>query len=462
MADNTILNAGAGGDTIASDDIGGVKYQRVKLIHGADGVNAGDVSNVNPLPINFPATGTARDAFGWLRVSSTNLRGFGGFEYGLNDALIEKLIAGTGAVNNVLAESSLALTTGGTASGAKAIAQSRTFYRYIPGRSQLIRCTGSFAAQTANVRQRVGYFCNTDGLFLENDGSDYFFVRRSSTAGGGPLDTRIPRSAWYDKFDGTGPSGINLDLTTTFLMWIDMEWLGVGRYRFGFASPLTGELLLAYSAAGTNVLTVPFIRSACLPVRYEIENTGVAAAARTLKWICFSVDSEGGEDPNLSIQGSADSGVTAAAVQSNVFKPILAMRARTVGPNGVVNRGQIRLRASSVLNLGNTSALVRVVRNPTTLTQAGGAVTWQNNNTISETAVFTQSTDTVAGGYVADSYFVPSSTGTKGAGGADIFFQVPMVYSELDGRQDTVVITAAGLGNNTNLYADLVWQELFA
>ena len=50
MADNTTLNTGTGGDVIASDDIGGVKYQRVKLIHGADGVNSGDVSNVNPFP----------------------------------------------------------------------------------------------------------------------------------------------------------------------------------------------------------------------------------------------------------------------------------------------------------------------------------------------------------------------------------------------------------------------------
>lgn len=37
MADNTTLNAGSGGDTIASDDIGGVKHQRVKLSLGADG-----------------------------------------------------------------------------------------------------------------------------------------------------------------------------------------------------------------------------------------------------------------------------------------------------------------------------------------------------------------------------------------------------------------------------------------
>jgi hypothetical protein len=59
VADNTTLNAAAGGDVIATDDIGGVKFQRVKLIHGADGVNAGDVAATNPLPILVTTTADA-------------------------------------------------------------------------------------------------------------------------------------------------------------------------------------------------------------------------------------------------------------------------------------------------------------------------------------------------------------------------------------------------------------------
>lgn len=51
MADNTTINSMAGGDVIASDDIAGVKYQRIKLVTGADGVNDGDVSKTNPLPV---------------------------------------------------------------------------------------------------------------------------------------------------------------------------------------------------------------------------------------------------------------------------------------------------------------------------------------------------------------------------------------------------------------------------
>lgn len=62
MADNTVLNTGSGGDTIASDDIGGVKHQRVKIEYGVDGA-AVDVSDTNPLPID--------DAGGSLTVDAT-------------------------------------------------------------------------------------------------------------------------------------------------------------------------------------------------------------------------------------------------------------------------------------------------------------------------------------------------------------------------------------------------------
>lgn len=51
MADTFVTNAGSGGATFASDDIGGVHYPRLKLSHGADGTNDGDVARTNPLPV---------------------------------------------------------------------------------------------------------------------------------------------------------------------------------------------------------------------------------------------------------------------------------------------------------------------------------------------------------------------------------------------------------------------------
>jgi hypothetical protein len=58
MTANTILNTGTGGDTIATDDMSGVKAQRVKIITGATGTDGGNVSLSNPFPV-----GTAGSLF---------------------------------------------------------------------------------------------------------------------------------------------------------------------------------------------------------------------------------------------------------------------------------------------------------------------------------------------------------------------------------------------------------------
>jgi hypothetical protein len=59
MADNVTLPVTGTGDAtpvIAADEVGGVKIQRVKIVEGADGVNDGDISAANPLPVVLPST----------------------------------------------------------------------------------------------------------------------------------------------------------------------------------------------------------------------------------------------------------------------------------------------------------------------------------------------------------------------------------------------------------------------
>lgn len=50
MPDNIGYTPGAGA-VIAADDVGGALLQRIKVVVGADGVNDGDVSLANPMPI---------------------------------------------------------------------------------------------------------------------------------------------------------------------------------------------------------------------------------------------------------------------------------------------------------------------------------------------------------------------------------------------------------------------------
>ena len=57
MADNVTVTSGNSGTfDFAADEISSVKYQRAKLIHGADGTNDGDVANTNGLPVKSSYT----------------------------------------------------------------------------------------------------------------------------------------------------------------------------------------------------------------------------------------------------------------------------------------------------------------------------------------------------------------------------------------------------------------------
>lgn len=99
MADNTDLNAGSGGDTIATDDIGGVKHQRVKITIGADGVNDGDVASGNPMPVS--------DAGGSLTVDNSDLSTIAGAISGaeMQVDVVAPLPAGTNAIGKLAANS---------------------------------------------------------------------------------------------------------------------------------------------------------------------------------------------------------------------------------------------------------------------------------------------------------------------------------------------------------------------
>jgi hypothetical protein len=71
MADNSVIPVSVGTETFANNDVGGVKYPRVKLVWGAAGA-VNDASAANPIPITGTVTSNAGD-FG--RLIGTPLTG---------------------------------------------------------------------------------------------------------------------------------------------------------------------------------------------------------------------------------------------------------------------------------------------------------------------------------------------------------------------------------------------------
>jgi hypothetical protein len=83
------------------------------------------------------------------------------------------------------------------------------------------------------------------------------------------INLRVPQSEWnIDKLNGTGPSGMTLDLGKMQMWYIDYSWYGAGFIRYGLRGP-DGNVLYCHKIANNNINTEAYMRSGNLPARYE-------------------------------------------------------------------------------------------------------------------------------------------------------------------------------------------------
>jgi hypothetical protein len=86
------------------------------------------------------------------------------------------------------------------------------------------------------------------------------------------IDLRVPQSKFnYDKIDGTGPSGFNIDITKMQMYAMQYSWYGAGFIDFMIRGPL-GEFITVHRFTNNNVNTEAYMRSGNLPTRYEVSN----------------------------------------------------------------------------------------------------------------------------------------------------------------------------------------------
>jgi hypothetical protein len=204
--------------------------------------------------------------------------------------------------------------------------QTRRHFNYQSGKSQLILMTGLFGLGTDGVTKRMGYFNDKNGLFYEINTNGMHVVVRTYTSGSA-VDSAYAQADWnLDKMDGNGPSGVNLDYNKTQILFFDMEWLGVGRIRFGWV--VDGKIYYCHEVNNANNLTLVYMSTPNLPLRYEIENDG-SGAQSSLVQICSTVISEGGEQDTGYPYG-VNRGVTPLTTLNNTnIYPLLALKLRS-------------------------------------------------------------------------------------------------------------------------------------
>ena len=401
-----------------------------------------------PVPIEVTLPATSSDAFGRLRVSNP-LTLFDSSHRFDDNALWSTATAtgGTAVFNTAQGLVDLNVTA---ASGSSVTRETIKVFAYQPGKSLLVMNTFVMGAAKTGLTQRIGYYGADNGFYLEQAGTAVSFVERSVVTGS-LVNTPVLQANWNgDKLDGTGPSGITLDLTKAQILWMDIEWLGVGSVRAGFV--INGQFILCHTFNHANIIASTYITTASLPLRYEIFNTAGTTGTSTLKQICSTVISEGGYELR-GLQQAVGTPITSARAlaTAGTLYPMVSLRLKSTRLDGIVV-------ATAISIIGNTSANYnwQVVAAGTT---TGGS--WVSAGANSSVEYNLTGTAFAGGRTIASGYF----TATASTSVSVDILRAALLATQLERNgltgtayEFSLILTA---GTNTETaFASMDWEEI--
>ena len=420
-------------------------------------LNNSPVSTSNP----FPVTGSvdielppiATDAFGRQRMS-TPLTLFDSSHRYRDNNLWSGLVVGTGSTVGFVTAQGLVNISIGTTAGCSVIRETTKVFSYQPGKSLQVMNTFVMNPAKANLRQRVGYFGADNGMYLELDGDTLYFAERSLSTG---TTTQISQHNWnIDTMLGAGhlnPSGVTLDISKAQILWMDIEWLGVGTVRLGFV--VDGKFIHCHSFHHANLITSTYITTASLPLRYEIANTGITTSSSTLKQVCSSVISEGGYELR-GLQQAVGTPVQTPVdlTTAGTYYTVVSIRLKAT-PNRL--DAIIIMTALSILGITNNATYNWQVRASGT---SSGA-TWTDAG-VDSAVEYKIGGGTYTGGRILASGYTYGSN--QGSTSVDILKEALFKFQlERDGLTRTpyeLSIVCASDANGADIHASMDWEEI--
>ena len=391
--------------------------------------------------------GNTLDAFGRLRVSNP-LTIFDSKNIMSQNTLFNSTTANGGTVSYTANKSTVNLNVTEAASS-KTVRQSNRVMSYQPGKSLLIFNTFVMNTLTANLKQKVGFFDANNGIFFYADGTTLKIVRRTYTSGSA-VDTEISQSSWNgDTLNGTGASGFTLDPTKSNILFIDVEWLGVGSVRVGFV--INGQLITAHTFNNANSLTTVYMQTANLPIRYEIEAAAaLSSGTYTLQQICSSCISEGGYSPSGVKQMVGTTAIAGSRLPTaDTFYSIGTIRIKSGRPYAVIiPAGYV------VAGLETTDFQVGLFRG-VTLTAGSFSYSSFSDNVEYDLTVRELS----ATGTQLSSNFISGKDSPVATFGDEIPFDY-QIGQTIGGTSEVITLAAKATSNNDDLAFTLEWYDL--
>lgn len=407
-------------------------------------------TDVHSTPGGFNNSSSA-DAFGRMRVSEPFTIFDSSFRYHDDTEKWNHTTSGGGLVAHLTNESSIRLSLG-TADGDSVIRETKRVFPYQPGKSLLILCTFVMNIPKDNLRQRVGYFGVNDGIYFMTEHEEKYLVIRKSTSGS-TEDTseKISQNNWnIDTLDGTGPSGLTLDVTKSQIFWCDIEWLGVGSVRAGFV--INGVFVTCHVFHHANLISSVYMKSAVLPIRYEITNTGITDSTSSMKQICSTVISEGG----YNIEGrfrtaSTSSFITGKNISNSTFTPVVSIRMKSSRLDSIVIPVKF-----DVFGIQSNAFQYGLIYNPSL---DAGTVSWQDAGSDSSVEYDLSAVSLSGGDIIETGVFVG---GQKGGGGSLVTSEgfVNQLGRTLTGVSDIFTLAVKATTNNDDAAGSISWKEI--
>jgi hypothetical protein len=425
-------------------EIGDREYQK---FFEDDRGNVGVRTGVEPLD------GPSLDAFGRQRTAAPATL-FDNKQIVSNQPLFwdDSEVSGSGTTSTYSkAKASTTLAVSANTAGRRV---RRTFQRfnYQPGKSQEILMTAQLTSDETlqGISACVGYFDDEDGVFFAAEDGVIYAVVRSSVSGV-TTDTAIAQADWnVDKFDGTGPSGITLNPTSTNILVFDLEWLGVGRVRFGFN--VNGVTYYVHEQNHSNVISTVYMSKANLPLSYDLQNDGTGAAA-SLQHICTTVISEGGQQQIGTVRAVSNGTTQITATTAGTLYALKGIRLKSTDLTTTILMEKV-----SIIITSSGAFEWLLLWNPT----VAGTFTYSDLNDSSVQHATGTSSNTVTGGYQIDQgYGASSGTGGSAAGtaGGDLKNALHL-GAAIDGTRDTIVLAVRATTNSETFLGGLVFREL--
>jgi len=417
------------------------------------GVENGTVTVSGSVALGGFGDSASIDAFARLRVSNPVTVFESKQIYDKQPLIWSDKTASGGLVTYTPGRASCYLTTDGT-NGSTAIRQSKQHINYQPGKSLLLFMTFVLGNSGNNLRKRIGYFDDNNGIYFEQTNAaptGLRFTIRSFLTG----NDSVEQPSWnLDPLDGTGPSGITLDVTKSQIMVIDIEWLGVGRVRVGFV--FNGIPVYAHEFLHSNVTDSVYMSTPNLPFRYEIANVGAGDTGQ-LEEICGTAISEGGYT-ELGLLRSANRGSTALGFKNtNGLVPIISIRLKSDYIGATIFPADFSIACGST-----TTYLWQLILNPTV---AGvDAASWTDlTNSAIQYDISRTNANSLSGGTVIKSGYVVGQGNNVSSAAAGDLKSLLVMSADINNVQDQLVLAVQRIdtgGSNVDYYGSLSWREL--